>query len=306
MENIENIKNIEKQLRSLKLLTNNQYLIDEIQCDKVIMDSINITKKDISISFNNILLKLHKSNDYDAFTTLDVNEEIIKSSKIVKNTVFNQIYVNNTTLKVYCQTTMDFIINPFDNCNYDKVYFIISDDNEKIEFTDMEIFNIIKYGFFGGYSCEKRIDPLLLAKIFGLYDTKNKNNIIYPIKTYKQYRWRSFGKIKKNKIYDIDKSYSNDIAKVYLFDGGKKLCVKFKDKYKEIKNSIEIFSIPLFITPEFNTKKWFLFKIIYDDFMVNENGNIDVSEMNNYIKLSDKKILIARGNLVKEDIFDII
>ena len=125
-------------------------------------------------------------------------------------------------------------------------------------------------------------------------------------KVNKEYRWRSRGKIIKKIICNIDRTYKDKKSgiKFYLYDNGKKLCIKFKNpewiKEHEFE-FIKILGVLLLVTNEYYDKNWHLCEIVYEDFL--EDG--DVSEQNNYIKICEDEVLVVRGELIQEDIVDI-
>jgi hypothetical protein len=316
--NIAKIKKLENLLQN-----KNQELYDEIKADNRILNEMKIDRNYIKIAFDNILLKLYKSNDYNAYTILEMSEiyEIFNINiniNIIEKQVSNKIYVNNKTLIVLCQTISNVITSPFDNNNnlFDKIYYIYdTESNDKIIISDMALYHIIKYGFFGSNICDDIIDPLLFIKLIGIYnDNDNECDGFYkkiipsiPINTYKQYRWRSLGKMNKT-IKNIDKSFSNDFADFYLYKKGTRLCIKLKKLLKNelINTSIKIFSIPFFITQEYyeNTHRIFMSKIVYEDFINDNNNEGDTSEYNNYIELYENEILVQRGKILKNDLFE--
>ena len=309
------IRKIEEKCWNKKLLKKDENFIEEINFAKSILYSINVDIKDIQVAFNNILLKLHKSNDYQVYTTLEIDDaelngfvkEIQKHA--IESSVYNKMYVNGTTLKVMCQTMNEFDKSPIDfneEISFDKIYFIIDESGNKIWLTDMAIYHINKYGFFGGSKCPKYVDPYNLSLILNLQGCKSSPSI-HNIVCNKEYRWRSRGNMEKKIIYDIDitNKDKNSGLHFYLYDNGKKLCVKFRNTEWTKKHEltfIKILKIPLFITKEYFDKKWHLCEIVYEEFL----ESCDDSELNNYIKLCENEVLITRGKLVQEDIFNII
>ena len=314
------ITKIEDNCKNKRLLTKNENFIEEINIAKAILDSISVNKEDIQIAFNNILLMLYKTNDYQAYTTLEVNNKEInefvetvnklQSDYTIETTVYNQIHLKcGKTLKVFCQTINEFEKSPIDLAictnedhlsNFDKIYFIIDvDSGNKIWFTDMSLYHIDKYGFFGGSKCVQYIDPYNLAQILGLHN-------LHFLKVNKEYRWRSRGKIIKKIICNIDRTYKDKKSgiKFYLYDNGKKLCIKFKNPEwikEHVLKFIKILGVLLLVTNEYYDKNWHLCEIVYEDFL--EDG--DVSEQNNYIKICEDEVLVVRGELIQEDIVDI-
>ena len=312
---LQNLPKVEKLCRERKLLGKDEYLTDEINFDCGILESMDICLNDICATFRNMIIKLHQTNAYQKYTTLEINDKWINTvSKMFKyytteSTVCNEIGINNKKLRVYCRTINEFECSPLDlaimdenSCKvFDKIYFITDcSSGHNIWFSDMSIHHIKKYGFFGGSKSIQRLDPVLFCEMFGL-----KAGIkIHPIQTKILYRWRSLGKVTEDKLKYVCKHYQSSILEFYIYNKGQKMYIKFKNenwiKHNQTK-VIKILKVPLTITPEYYDGKWHVCKIIQCPFIKNDDA-----EMNNYISLCENMVLATAGDLVKADILHMI
>lgn len=311
----QSVKNIEYLCKKQKHM-GNENIIEVIQQDLAVLNSLGLTRKDIYANHLNMVLKLTKTNYYKAFSTFETDNkqinELIDSTPdelicdwSCSETLYNQIDINDQTLIIYCfvwtkseTCPIETFFNKratFDNVG-NKDYFIVNVKNKKsIWVPDLVMRQVGLFGFFQGEKSKYRVDPLKYIEVMGI------NKRINLLETIKDTKWLNKGII-TGRIKSVTKRLQTDSYKAYMYDGNK-LCIKFlNDNWLNNNDGdfIDMFGIPLFINASNELNTWYKYESTEDIFLTEGDCTIEIND----IKIKEKSIHKERGKVILNELLD--
>ena len=316
--NPQDIRYLEQHCKKQKHL-GNESILETIQQDLAILNSLNISKMDLYNTHLNMILKLNKTNYYKSFTTFETDNAQINKlidsapdellSWSCSGTICNQIDINNQTLLVYC-----FMWSKNETCPIEKYFnkdcasvdfgnkdfFVANLTNGKSMWVpDLVMRQIGLFGFFQGELSKYRIDPLKYIEVMGITDNLCPIN---PINVFTTNRWFNRGQI-TGKIKNVSKRLQSESYKVYMYGSDNKICIKVTDNEwmnKMDGEFIDVFGTQLMVSVINNSHKWYTYENSHGTYLVNGDCTMEI----NNIMVREKSIHKERGKIILNELMD--